>query len=474
MSRLRLWSRPQSRKPWWTLQPPPPLCGYARLSRRASWTPADPAPPAQGSCYGCGAALQLSEPSAPGYVAAEKYAPKAAHRQLGQLLCARCGGLTHGRLVNAVAGQGSDTGEAARRPGLVSPEQLRAHLAALRERNVLVILLVDATDFSASFLPRLRDCVGRNPVLLVVTKADLLPRGTDELALATWIEDEVGYRRLTLAGLHLVSARRGDGMQAAVAEMCATRRGRDVVVVGAANVGKSSFIRAALASMRQRGDLAAPTRRLPVASLLPGTTLGVIPLRAFGGEGTLYDTPGVVLHHRVNGMLDGPDLAALAPRLPLQLREARAPGEEELQGCAVFWEGLARVDVLQAPRGTRLLFWGPSERARVAALPLDRAEAGETPWAGAEGGDGVGTAAVAARGGLRVARELELAAGLRLAPIADVVVSGMGGWMTVVAGGGGRGGVATGPPLVKLRVWAPKGAEIFIRPPMPVQPKGSW
>lgn len=433
----------------------------------------------EGACYGCGAPLQLSQPSAPGYVSHEKYAPKLLHRQLDQLLCARCAGLAHGQLVNAVAGQGSDTGAAARaKPGLVSPEQLRQHLTVLKDKHVLVVLLVDATDFSGSFLPRLRDGIGKNPVLLVVTKADLLPRGTDDVALARWIEDEVGFRRLTLAGLHLVSARTGDGMPEAVADMCALRRGRDVVVVGAANVGKSSFTRAALDVLRRKGDVAAPARRLPLASPMPGTTLGVIPLRAFDGKATLYDTPGVVLHHRVNGMLDGPDLAALAPRQALRSQEVGdGDSRAKLVGLALFWEGLVRIDVLDAPPGMRLLFWGPCEKARVAALLLADADAGRTPWdedGGEEGGKpGVGTAAVAARGGLRVAREIDLAPGGRYAPIADVSVSGMGGWVTVVAGGAADR-AATRLRSAKLRVWAPRGAEVFVRPPMPVQPRGSW
>jgi nitric-oxide synthase len=302
--------------------------------------------------------LQVSSAAAPGYVSPERYAPKALHRQTDQLLCGRCSGLTHGVLANAVAGQGRNRGAAAARPGLVTPEQLRAHLAALRDRAALVVLLVDATDFSGSFLPRLRDAIGRNPVLLLVTKADLLPAGTDSALLARWIEDEVAFRRLSLAGLHLVSAASGDGMEAAARDMAAQRRGRDVVVVGAANVGKSSFIRAALGALRAGGDASAADRRLPLASPLPGTTLGVIPLRAFGGDGALLDTPGVVLHHRVVGMLEQEELLALSPgrRRLGRLRaaagagsppaEAGASERDSAAGLSFFLEGLLRVDVI--------------------------------------------------------------------------------------------------------------------------------
>ena len=61
---------------------------------------------------------------------------------------------------------------------------------------------------------------------------------------------------------------------------------------------------------------------------------------------------------------------------------------------------------------------------------------------------------------------MELTAGSRHGPIADLVVSGLGAWILVAAGGGQRGAVAR----IALRVWAPRGVEVFVRPPMPSLP----
>jgi hypothetical protein len=47
--------------------------------------------------------------------------------------------------------------------------------------------------------------------------------------------------------------------------MFSNRKGRDVYVLGAANVGKSSFIRAALKSMRKDGNFQAPGKRSGLA-----------------------------------------------------------------------------------------------------------------------------------------------------------------------------------------------------------------
>ena len=103
--------------------------------------------------------------------------------------------------------------------------------------------------------------------------------------------------------------------------MARTRKGRDVYVMGAANVGKSSFIRALVREMGNMqsasfspGAIAA-SKRQPTVSSMPGTTLGTIPLRVFDdNRGTLYDTAGLHLHHRLNNMLSPDDLKALHPR----------------------------------------------------------------------------------------------------------------------------------------------------------------
>ena len=95
-----------------------------------------------------------------GYVPPAEYATKAHHRQLdGMMLCARCSDLSHGRMVNAVAGQGG----ARLQTGLITPAQLREQLTASATKKALVVKVVDATDFHGSFLNKVRDVVGATP-----------------------------------------------------------------------------------------------------------------------------------------------------------------------------------------------------------------------------------------------------------------------------------------------------------------------
>ncbi|CAI5952048.1 unnamed protein product [Closterium sp. NIES-64] len=350
---------------------------------------------------------------------------KKRHKQLRSLVCTRCQQLSHGRMVAAVTGHGGYrvTGPA---DMFVTAEALRQQLTYVRGEKALVVKLVDLVDFSGSFLSRIRDIVGPNPIVLVITKVDLVPEGTHMDPVADWVLAAVAKKKLNVLAVHFVSAKARTGLSSVAATIQRERQGRDVYVLGAANVGKSAFICALLDEMASRDIMAAAARRRrPVASAMPGTTLGPICLKAFSGGGDLYDTPGVHLHHRMAAMLHPWDLHHLGPKRrlrsfvvtgPLEQHtgagkgrekteekaekaergekgekgeqkesveeaggEARAEegtsGEQKgLQGTSLFWGGLVRIDVVKAPAGTALTFFGPVA-IRVSTVPTPAANA---------------------------------------------------------------------------------------------------
>ena len=402
----------------------------------------------QGNCYGCGVSLQTKDDTIAGYVDPKEYATKATHKQFNMMICARCAQLSNGKFVNAVEGQGGLKAA----PGLITPKQLRDQLKTIRERKALVVKVVDVTDFHGSFLKKVRDVVGGNPILLVVTKVDLLNANTDYDALRDWIAQEAEFRRLTLAGIALVSSRRGFGMRDAVLQMMRERKGRDVYVLGAANVGKSTFIRAAMDELRSAGNYFAPSKRLPVASAMPGTTLGVIPLRAFEGKGVLFDTPGLFLHHRLNSLLGPEDLSTL--RLGTTLKKyvpetpkcAEPPGFASFQGYSLCWGSFVRLEVVQCPPNVGFSFYGPK------SLRLEIVKTSEVPP----------TTPGQEEAALRVVNEVDFIPPIDfVGPLVDLSVSGLGGWIRVEKTTG-RG---DGP--VRVRVHGVRGLEVFDRDVMP-------
>lgn len=116
------------------------------------------------------------------------------------------------------------------------------------------------------------------------------------------------------------------------------RKGRDVFVMGLANVGKTAFIRALMKDMKNINsynfDLQAfsNSRFLPIESKMPGTTLGMIKIDAFPDKKTLYgiflisylifniklDTPGIHVSHRMTHLLAPDEMKLTQPSKTLR------------------------------------------------------------------------------------------------------------------------------------------------------------
>eukprot|EP00850_Spirogloea_muscicola_P009206 SM000051S17566 [mRNA] locus=s51:461206:466047:+ [translate_table: standard] len=452
--------------------------------------------PAAVPCYGCGAGLQSAEPKAPGYVPTEKFELKQRHHQLQSVLCERCLQLAQGHMIPAVGGNGGYGSG----PGFVSADELRAQLLHLRDHKALIVKLVDIVDFNGSFLSRVRELVGANPIILVVTKVDLLPLGSDLAVIGDWVVDAISRKKLNIIAVHLVSSKAQTGISSLAGNIYRERQGRDVYVLGAANVGKSALISALLAEMLLRDPSVQPAlRHRPIQSAMPGTTLGPIRIHAFpNGGGDLVDTPGVHLHHRMAAKVNPVDLPALGPRHRLRgfvptLASSVHPLDTSIgddldggaaveieagsmsadgnglgrEGCTLLWGGLVRLDILEVPTSIKFTFFGPTA-VRVHSLLTADADAFYK--------EELGTSLIppSASGGLAGWEGLVSSHLLSIPPpptfrrpYGDIAVSGLG-WIQVSAQPP-RGGAAASPlGKVRVRVQTARGVEVFLRPSLPV------
>jgi len=187
----------------------------------------------------------------------------------------------------------------------VSPEVFSKQLQHIvnRRRFGMCILVVDSTDPEHSAMKHLRRCIGKTPCLLVFTKIDLVPRMNryDQKTLMSTITRLSGAQFLDCYGVSSVTGR---GIVELAEGLLGQLQGRDVFVVGSANVGKSSLVRELAKTiagavymkgrkgMRRRelsGDLAV------TGSHLPGTTLQAVRIPCFSKPGhALWDTPGII------------------------------------------------------------------------------------------------------------------------------------------------------------------------------------
>jgi nitric-oxide synthase len=438
-------------------------------------------------CYGCGTYVQTLHPDETGFVPPELYDTKKKHRQLNQLLCARCQALSNGAMVPGVADfstgrvpypetpvQSARIDHALPLKQLATPAELRRELQCVRNSRALVVMLIDVLDASGSILSHVRDLVGGNPIVVLGSKADLLPNGTNREQVIEWLFSMLNFKRIAVESVHLVSSRTGEGMATAVGSIRKLRQGRDVYVVGAANVGKSAFIRGFVNEMSSTSskqfDPAAMQKKkhLPVESPMPGTTLRSIPLNVFASGGVLYDTPGLHLHHRLPHILLPEEIKLLNPRKQLRSFVAPSPSsiEGDGQGVAYFWGGLVKIEIMNPNLETQLVFYGPPILRVVGASRGNFIKAGRLD--SQIESEPFGTESVKARGGLRMSKETGIESTV------DVSISGIPGWVTIY-----HSATFRAPPSAKLRgetaneqlrirIWTPVGIEVFVRPPIPV------
>ncbi|URE20025.1 Nitric oxide synthase [Musa troglodytarum] len=408
-------------------------------------------------CYGCGAPLQTTEVDAPGYVNAETYELKKRHHQLKTILCGRCKLLSHGHMVTAVGGHGGYSGG----KQFISAEELREKLSYLRHEKVLIVKLVDIVDFNGSFLARVRDLAGANPIILVITKVDLLPRGTNLNCIGDWVVEATTKKKLNVISVHLTSSKSFVGIAGVISEIQKEKKGRDVYILGSANVGKSAFVNALLKLMARKDPVAAAAQKYkPMQSAVPGTTLGPIQIEAFQGGGNLFDTPGVHLHHRQ---------AAVVVSIGT-ITDSESVG---INGSSLLWGGLVRIDVIKVLPRTRLTFYGP-KKLKVHMVSMGKADEFYHKELGNTLTPPTGKERVESWLGLQAVRQLQIKFEDTNRPACDIAISGLG-WIAVEPVGAAEPNdpdrrVKAGE--LHLAVHVPKPVEIFIRPPIPVGKAG--
>ncbi|KAI9152737.1 hypothetical protein LWI28_000233 [Acer negundo] len=433
------------------------------------------------SCYGCGAPLQTSESDAPGYVDLNTYELKKKHHQLRTVLCGRCRLLSHGHMITAVGGNGGYSGG----KQFISADDLREKLSHLRHEKALIVKLVDVVDFNGSFLARVRELAGANPIILVVTKVDLLPKGTDLNCVGDWVVEATTKKKLNVLSVHLTSSKSFAGIAGVASEIQKEKKGRDVYILGSANVGKSAFINALLKTMAERDPAAAMAQRYkPIQSAVPGTTLGPIQIDAFLSGGKLYDTPGVHLHHRQAAVVHAEDLPALAPQNRLRGQSFPVASENGiadefisngLNGFSIFWGGLVRVDVLKVLPDTQLTFYGPKS-LQIHIVPTDKADEFYQKELGVLLTPPTGKDRAKVWKGLEIKRLLKIKFEDAERPASDVAISGLG-WITVEPIC--RSLIKSNINLeeiseeLHLAVHVPRPVEVFVRSPMPVSKAGA-
>ncbi|MFC5532059.1 ribosome biogenesis GTPase YqeH [Cohnella yongneupensis] len=288
-------------------------------------------------CAGCGIALQSDNQQSPGYV------PMASIDK-DDTICQRCFRIKHYNEASSIT---------------VDQDEFLKLLGSIASTESLVVHIVDLLDFEGSLISGLQRFVGNNPVLLVVNKIDLLPRVTNWNRMRNWVQKQARENGLKVADVVLCSAKRNIGFDRVVEAVTTMRGKRDVYVVGATNVGKSTLIN------RLISDYSDLKRELTV-SRYPGTTLDAVHIPLDDGH-SIIDTPGIVYSSRLTELVSRKDLGAIMPDKPLK------PMTYQLNAAqSLFFGALARFDFVEGDRQSFTAF--VSSGLTIHRTKLERAD----------------------------------------------------------------------------------------------------
>ncbi|WP_136606601.1 ribosome biogenesis GTPase YqeH [Paenibacillus dokdonensis] len=360
-------------------------------------------------CSGCGIELQALNPDLPGYL---------PEKSLGRepVICQRCFRIKNYNEASSVT---------------VDQDEFLRLLSQIGGKNALVIHIVDLFDFEGSLISGLQRFVGNNPVILAVNKIDLLPKVTNWNKVINWVQKQCKEQGLKTEEIILCSAKRNQGFERLLDTVSEYRGNRDVYVVGATNVGKSTLINRLI---RDYSDL---EQELTV-SRYPGTTLDMVSIPLDDGH-HIIDTPGIVYPWRYSELVDRKDLGAIMPENPLK------PMVYQLnEGQTLFFGGMARFDFIQGARQSFTCFL--SSRLNIHRTKLEKADALYQEHAGVllapPDKENLGQMPEWTRHEIRVPK------GARM----DLFISGLG-WMKVNSDQGAL-----------TAIHAPKGVKVLARP----------
>ena len=258
-------------------------------------------------CKGCGAVLQNSDPKKIGYT------PK-----IDALVCQRCFRLTHYNDVVIDMKQGI---------------RADAILKQVNELDALILWVVDLFDFEAGIQKSLNRHLPNKDIVVVAAKRDLLPRTLGNEKISQFIFRRFKQEGIDIKGVVIcadlalhANSDENFSVEEVLHAIELLRKGRDVVLMGMANAGKSTLLNAILQD------------QTVTTSPHPGTTLDLNPIPM--GDYTLYDTPGLVNEASALTYLDSAYLKNVLPQKTIKPTVFQLSKDQSLS-----LGGLARIDL---------------------------------------------------------------------------------------------------------------------------------
>lgn len=276
-------------------------------------------------CIGCGIKIQTTDSQKPGYL------PEIALIERGEdVYCKRCYDIRHHNVKYTP---------------LNNLENYYDKIKIIKDEKALVLLIIDVLDLVGGFILNLDECIGNNQVLILVNKADVLPKTMKLHFIEEMVVNLAKKNKLDVAGVIIGSANNIDFVKKVVNKITKLKyppknrynmrnadRFGNCYVIGNASVGKSTL-------MNQIGKLYLNHQKdIITTSSQFQTTLDFIkwPLDQ---KSFIIDTPGIINPKNFNAYLDNQSVNCLMVKKFIKPRTYQLNPDQ-----TIFLGGLARID----------------------------------------------------------------------------------------------------------------------------------
>lgn len=290
-------------------------------------------------CIGCGSIIQSSDNKKPGFIPQSKIDSDDV-----DIVCRRCFRLKN---YNEVT------------PLEINKDDYFNIISEIGNHNALIVKIIDLFDIEGSLIPQIQKLTNHNDLIIVANKRDLLPKIVKDSKIIHHLRKILVDNNLKVEDIYLMSALKNQNIDEVFNQIIKKAHGRDIYIVGATNVGKSTFINALLKSR------AGSSKDVITVSSLAGTTLDLIKIPL--GKNFIIDTPGLVNDNQITHYLSPKALKVVTPK-----KEVKPKGFQLDSSQTLFIGGLARIDFISGPKTSFICY--VSEFIKIHRTKLEKAD----------------------------------------------------------------------------------------------------
>ena len=290
-------------------------------------------------CIGCGSIIQSVDATKPGYVPQSKLIKGSE-----DIVCRRCFRLKN---YNEVT------------PLKITSDDYFNIISEIGYKKALIVMVIDIFDIEGSLIPQIPKLTNYNDLIIIANKTDLLPKSVKEPKLLHHLRKIIADNEMKPLDVYLMSAIKYKNIDFIIDKIVKQAKGKDIYIVGATNVGKSTFINTLLRSY------ADSKKDVITVSFFAGTTLNLIKI-PFGDE-FIIDTPGLINDNQITHYLSPKALKVVTPKKEVKPKVFQLDAKQTL-----FFGGLARLDFIQGERTSFVCY--NSEFIKIHRTKLENAD----------------------------------------------------------------------------------------------------